>query len=84
MVFQEFVAGGNLTVFVDYNEARHQLINEYTADKDTAHLLDINSLTDAHMGCLCWVTRVPTSDNPADAPSRLKFDKLSEPGPASI
>ena len=84
MVFQEFVAGGNLTVFVDYNEARHQLINQYTADKDTAHLLDINSLTDANKGCLCWVTRVPTSANPADAPSRLKFDKLSELGPASI
>ena len=72
MVFQEVIAGGNLTIFVDNDGARHQLINGYATDKDIAHLLDMNALTDAQMGCLCWVTRVPTSANPADAPSRLK------------
>ena len=84
MVFQEFIAEGNLTIFVDNDGARHQLINGYAADKDTAHLLDINAQTDAQMGCLCWVTRVPTSANPADAPSRLKFDRLSELGTVNI
>ena len=62
--------------WIDQNAARQALTKGYSPKWESAALIDGASQRLAKLGCFPWFTRVPSSCNPADFPSRLEWQKL--------
>ena len=62
--------------WVDQNAARQALTKRYSPKWESAALIDGASQRLASLGCDPWFTRVPSSRNPADFPSRLEWQQL--------
>ena len=67
-------------VFIDNDAARHAVIRGASPSGPSAVLVSLFWANEALLGSFCWVERVPTQSNPADGPSRLRFDLVRKIG----
>ena len=74
------ISGRAVLWFVDNNSAQSSFIRSFSPVLDNYELLVINSKLDVVNQSLNWYCRVPSSSNPADAPSRLDFGELDGSG----
>ena len=75
---QSLVSGRRLFLFLDNEAARASLIVMYSPILVRARLLSKLSEVLTSRSMFTWVSRVPSSSNPADEPSRLHVKKLEE------
>ena len=73
-----------LFTFVDNEAAKAALIAGYSAQPVAVRLLAVLTELDVKDGALTWFERVPTSSNPADAPSRLALPHLQPDWPVPV
>ncbi len=57
--------------FVDNDSARHALTAGYSVSTESNRLIQFANKCEAEIQTWTWYTRVPSSSNPADDPSRL-------------
>ena len=62
--------------YIDSNSARQALIRGSSPCWSSQLLLLVNSAIGAQSRMSAWFSRVPGYCNPADEPSRLRFDSL--------
>ena len=77
---QSQASGRRIFLFVDNEAARASLIAMYSPILVHARLLSKLSEIVTSRSMFTWVSRVPSSSNPADEPSRLHVRKLEESG----
>jgi hypothetical protein len=78
--WQGFLANRPCITFVDNESAKSAAIAGYSPVIDSSAILTYNSALDVELQSHQWVTRVPTSSNTADGPSRLDFAELAKVG----
>ena len=79
-LWSQFLGDRRVIVFVDNDAARHALIRGASPSGPSAILVSLFWANEASLGSFCWVERVPTQSNPADGPSRLRFDLVRQFG----
>ena len=72
--------GRPLVVFIDNDAARFGLVAGYSPVVSSAAIISAVWGELGRLGIPCWFARVPTVCNPADGPSRLRFDWLTQFG----
>lgn len=75
--WRDSLIGRRLLLFVDNEAAKFGLIKGYSDSPHSENLLRRIAEEDLKCPNLTWVSRVPSSANVADAPSRLDFEWLS-------
>ena len=73
--FAKLLQGTALLIFEDNEAARHSLTSGATANAAAALLVHYVWREFHNLDVLPWISRVPSSSNPADAPSRLQFNQ---------
>ena len=70
--------------FIDNDSARFGLMSGSSPSPLSTALIAASSASDCVLGSFCWVARVPSWSNVADAPSRMDFRALEAmPGATS-
>ena len=69
--------GRPLVVFIDNDSARFGLVSGYSSVASSAAIILAIWGQLARLGIACWFARVPTVCNPADGPSRLRFEDMA-------
>jgi hypothetical protein len=64
--------------FIDNNTSLYQVISGSARNFHARRMLIAMSLQDSELRCRPWYARVSSEGNPADGPSRLKFEEASE------
>jgi hypothetical protein len=64
--------------FIDNNTSLYQVISGSARNFHARRMLIAMSLQDSKLRCRPWYARVSSEGNPADGPSRLKFEEASE------
>ena len=72
------IQGRYLLVFVDNNAVLDSLIKGNTGCLASLELLSLTCACMMRLGCVPWITRVPSSSNIADGPSRSDFSLVSQ------
>ena len=75
-----FLKERRVIVFVDNDAARHAIIRGASPSDPSAILVSMFWANETSLGSFSWVERVPTQSNPADGPSRLRFDEAKQLG----
>ena len=70
--------------FIDNDAARCSMVNGYSPSMESNRLIQFATATDQDVQCWCWYTRVPSTSNPADAPSRLELKPSKDNAWASV
>ena len=70
ILWAKLLGGRSSLFFIDNDAAKCSLISAYSSNVFVAKLLSATAGLDSSSGSLSWYDRVPTTSNPADAPSR--------------
>ncbi len=65
-------------LIIDNNTSLYQVISGSARNFHARRMLIAMSLQDSELRCRPWYARVSSEGNPADGPSRLKFEEASE------
>ena len=74
----QHVRGRPVVVYIDNDSARYGLISGYSPVLASASLISTIWGLLAQLRAAAWFARVPTVCNPADGPSRGRFDEMNK------
>ena len=68
------MAGHHVIIFIDNDGARHSWISGTAESRHARWMIHQGTLKESSLGVIPYFSRVPTSSNLADGPSRMWFD----------
>ena len=75
MVWRVLFAPSTLIHWIDNEAARFGLLRGYSAMAVSSDLISWSQDLDMEVATASWIERVPSTGNPGDAPSRLRFNE---------
>ena len=67
---------GQIVAYLDNESAKSALIRSCAATAIAEGITEAVRVLEESLQLRCWFSRVPSASNPADAPSRLRFEKI--------
>ena len=75
-LWRDRLKGKHVLFWLDQDAARQGLIKGYSSNEMSADLIDEALMLLATLGIFPWFSRVPSDSNPADLPSRFRWEEL--------